>query len=229
MDNALIEGYGDFSRQAGMRVLIVDDHILFRQGLVGLLEDEPGFDVTGQAGSCQEAIELANIQKPDLILMDFNLPDGTGADATRRILEEDPKTKVVFLTMYAQDEIMLEAVRSGAKGYLLKNLPINKLLDSLRAVEGGEAAISRTMTRRIMEELSRTSAANTAQPGALAKLTEREFEVLQEIASGASNREIAQRLVISENTVKRHVSNILAKLELPNRQAAAKVAKQAGL
>jgi DNA-binding NarL/FixJ family response regulator len=209
-----------------MKIIVVDDHVLFREGLAAIIRSETDIEIIGQAGSVQEAIELVKILKPDLVLMDFGLPDGTGADATRAILKEYPQCKIVFLTMSEEDEHLFAAIRSGAKGYLLKNMRPSKLISTLRSVQQGESALSRSMTLRLMEELARTKASSpTADP----TLTRREMEVLRELASGVSNQEIAQHLFISENTVKYHVHSILEKLNLSDRRDAAIYAREHGL
>jgi two-component system NarL family response regulator len=212
-----------------MRVLIVDDHVLFREGLVSLLETQPDISVAGEAGRVSEAIGMARELEPDLILMDFGLPDGTGLEATQAILAEQPEAKIVFLTVHEQDDRLFAAIRSGAKGYLLKNVPVSKLLDYLRGVERGEAAVSPAMTSHILDEFARLGSGPDPGPAELDELTTREVEVLQEVARGATNREIADRLCISENTVKNHVGNILAKLNLRNRREAAGFARRHGL
>ena len=212
-----------------MRILIVDDHILFREGLVGLLRSQSDMQVVGECGSVQEAIELTHELKPEVILMDFSLPDGTGLDATRSILVRHPDVQIVFLTVHDNDERLISAMRAGAKGYLLKNLSVSKLLASLRALERGEAAISRTMMARILEEFSQNGPVNSASPSPLVGLTSREIEVLQELTDGITNQEIAVRLYISENTVKNHIHNILEKLGLGNRREAIEFARKNGL
>ncbi|MFN8456774.1 MAG: response regulator transcription factor [Anaerolineae bacterium] len=209
-----------------MRILLVDDHVLFREGLAGLLNSQVGFNVAGQAGSVHEAIVAARTLQPDLVLMDFGLPDGTGLDATRVILAERPETKLVFLTVHEEDDRLFAAIRSGAKGYLLKNVPVAKLLTFLQGVEQGEAAISPVMASRILEEFSRLEPRRGRERTDTGELTSRELEVLRELAQGVSNREIADHLVIAENTVKNHVRNILAKLNLRNRREAANFARQ---
>lgn len=209
-----------------MRVLIVDDHILFRQGLTSLFQPQPNFEVVGDAGTVREAVLKACQLKPDLILMDFCLPDGTGVQAARMILSELPDCKIVFLTVEDTDEALFEAVRSGAKGYLLKNMPLSSLLNSLRAVEQGEPAISRAMTGRIFHELARSSRSPARTPDLLAHLSPREIDILREMATGATNQEIAVRLFVAENTVKHHVHNILSKLSLENRRQAARFAQE---
>jgi DNA-binding NarL/FixJ family response regulator len=212
-----------------MKVLIVDDHVLFRQGLVSLLECESDFQVVGQAGTSREAVTKAEELHPDMILMDFKLPDSNGVDAARTILSEQPDCKIIFLTIHAEQEMLIEAVRSGAKGYLLKNVPITQLKKALRSAQNGEAAISRAMMTQVMDELSRTSGQNQPEPNTLDKLSSREIDVLRELTTGASNQEIGRRLFISKNTVKHHVHSMLDKLDLENRSQLAKTAKRHGL
>ena len=208
-----------------MRILLVDDHILFREGLVGLINSQPDFEVLGQAGSVAEAVEMTFELKPDLVLMDFGLPDGTGLDATQSILAKQPETNIVFLTVHEEDDRLFAALRSGAKGYLLKNVPVSKLLTFLRGVERGEAAISPAMTTRVLHEFARLEPGREPT-GASEELTTREIEVLKELVTGATNREIADRLYIAENTVKNHMRNILGKLNLRNRREAAEFARR---
>ena len=212
-----------------IKLTIVDDHALFREGLASIVKLEPDIEVAGMAGSVQEAIEVIGTVKPDVVLMDFTLPDGTGVDATRMVLEEHPDCKIIFLTMSDSDDDLFAAIRSGAKGYLLKNLSPSKLVTTIRSVQQGESALSRIMTARLMEELSRTKGPERQGDTSLAKLTRREMEVLQEITTGISNREIAERLFLSENTVKYHVHSILDKLNLPDRRAASAFAKEHGI
>ena len=212
------------------RILVVDDHILFRQGLVSLLDKQPDFTVIGEAGAVADAIHLADRLKPEIILMDYSLPDGSGADATRAILHHRPEIQVIFLTIYEDDEYLFESIRSGAKGYLLKNTPVKDLLASLRALQRDEAAISRQMMSRVLDEFARASEAGPANGlvvhPALEGLTRREQEVLLAAASGASNDEIGRSLVISTNTVKNHIHNILGKLGLRNRRELVRFVEQ---
>ncbi len=211
------------------KILLVDDHVLFREGLAGLLNAQPDFDVVGQASSVRQAITMVRDLQPDLVLMDFGLPDGTGLDATQVILAEWTETDIVFLTVHEEDDRLFAAIRSGAKGYLLKNVPIAKLLAFLRGIEYGEAAITGEMTSRILDEFARIKPSHESDQVEPGELTLRELEVLQEVATGATNREIANRLTIAENTVKNHVRNILAKLELKNRREVASFAFGHGL
>lgn len=212
-----------------MRILIVDDHILFREGLSGLLRSQADMEVIAECGTVNEAVELALQTHPDVILMDYSLPDGTGLEATRSILAVNPQIQIIFLTVHDNDERVIAAMRAGAKGYLLKNLSVSKLLASLRALQRGEAAISRTMMARILAEFAQTSPSPTQMPSPLVGLTSREIEVLEELADGITNQEIATRLFISENTVKNHIHNILEKLGLHNRREAIEFARKNGL
>jgi len=212
-----------------IKLAIIDDHALFREGLASIVKLEPDIEVAGMAGSVEEAIEVIRTAKPDIVLMDFTLPDGTGVDATRKVLEEHPNCKIIFLTMSDNDDDLFAAIRSGAKGYLLKNLSPSNLVTAIRSVQQGESALSRAMTMRLMEELSRTKEPERQGDATLAKLTPREMDVLTELVAGITNREIAERLYLSENTVKYHVHSILDKLNLPDRKAAAAFAKEHGI
>jgi two-component system NarL family response regulator len=209
------------------RLLLVDDHVLFREGLISLIAPQPDFHVIGQAGSVQEAVTLARQLRPDIILMDFILPDGTGLDATLAILAEMPGTRIVFLTVHEDDETLFAAIRAGAVGYLFKNTRSADLLKRLRAVTRGEAGISPAVALRILDEFSKTTSppAGGDEPAGT-ELTPREIEIIRELAQGASNREIARHLVISENTVKNHVRNVLAKLHLRNRREVVEYAQR---
>lgn len=212
-----------------MRLLIIDDHILFREGLIGLLNGQPDIEVVGQAGTVADAVRLARELCPDLVLMDFGLPDGSGLEATQAILAERPDTSIVFLTVHDQDDRLFAAIRAGAKGYLLKNVALSNLLAYLRGIEQGEVAISLTMTSQIFKEFLRLRPPTEASTLDGVELTWREEEVLRELAAGATNQEIAEHLVIAENTVKVHVHHILSKLNLRNRREAINYARNHGL
>lgn len=211
------------------KILVIDDHMLFREGLMSLFRFAPDFEVVGGAGGVFEGIEQARLHKPDIILMDFSLPDGTGLEATRAILAQVPNCKIVFLTVYETDEKLFAALRAGAKGYMLKNVASSDLLSSLRAVVRGERAISRRMMSSILDEFSNPLLSDAGKQKLLSKLSPREVDVLRELESGATNLKIAQRLFMSENTVKHHIRNILDKLEVENRQQAALFARQNAL
>jgi DNA-binding NarL/FixJ family response regulator len=214
------------------KVLLIDDQILFREGLVGLFSSATDFAVVGTAGSVHEGKELAILHQPDIILMDFSLPDGTGLDATRVILQHVPDCKIIFLTVYETDENLFAALRLGAMGYMLKNITGSDLLSSLRALERGEKAISRKMASSVLDEFSRNgplSEAGSDKQRLLAKLSPRELDVLREMESDATNLQIAQRLFLSENTVKHHIRNVLDKLEVENRREAILFARQNAL
>jgi DNA-binding NarL/FixJ family response regulator len=216
------------STQTPQKILIIDDQILFREGLMSLLRSTPDFDMVGCAGSVFEGSELAELHKPDIILMDFSLPDGTGLDATRMILARLPDCKIVFLTVHEADENLFAALRLGAKGYLLKNVSSTDLLSSLRALDRGEMAVSRKMMSNALNEFSRVSWSEESAENLATKLSSREMEILREIEAGATNLEIAEHLFLSVNTVKHHIGNILSKLNLKNRHQAASLAHEAG-
>lgn len=211
-----------------MRLLVVDDHVLFRQGLITLLNTQPQITVVGEAGSVSEAIQQAHDLQPELILMDYSLGDGTGLDATHAILALHPETKIVFLTVHEEDQSLFAAVRCGAAGYLLKNTPITDLISYLHGVYNGEAAISPAMAGRILTEFSRLSQQTHSHQPDYVDLTERELDVLHELIRGATNQEIAVQLSVSVNTVKNHVRSILSKLQLKNRREAVNYAQSHG-
>ena len=211
-----------------IRVMIVDDQVLFREGLSGLLGSQPDFTVVGEAGDGEEAVALARELSPDLVLMDIRMPKMTGLDATRIIRREVPEAKIVILTVSDDDDDLFEAIKAGAIGYLLKNLKARALFDRVRGAFRGEAALSPLLATRVMEEFARQrrrEATSPESPG----LTDRERTVLQLVIGGSSNKEIAARLDIAESTVKRHLHNILEKLHLENRVQAAAYAVRKGL
>lgn len=213
-----------------MRILLADDHILFRKGLCGLLATQPDFEIVGEAGDGIEALELARTLMPDLILMDINMPNCDGKTATVRIKQEMPYVQIIMLTVSDDDQDLFEAIKAGAQGYLLKNIKPEELFELLRGVARGEAPLSRLMASKILREFARSAvhpAPIEARPES--QLTAREKEVLQLVTDGLSNHEIADRLVITENTVKNHLRNILAKLHLENRVQAAAYAVREGL
>jgi DNA-binding NarL/FixJ family response regulator len=207
-------------------VLIVDEHILFREGLQSLLASEPDFRVIGQASGAREGVDRAINLKPDLVLMDINLPDGSGLEAAAAIVHGLSRTNVVILTFHEPEEYLLEAIRVGAKGFIRKDVPFAKLLAALRAVRNGETAISRHMVNRLADELRRIGRPTDVKLESLAILTARERQILGYLGRGASSRQIAKLLVISEHTVRVHIHNILAKLGLKTRGEAVSFARQ---
>lgn len=213
-----------------MRILLVDDHILFRKGLASLLNSQPDFEVVGEASDGLEGVEKAKALKPDLILMDVTMPRCSGPEATRLITQQMHGAQVVMLTVSDDDVDLFSAIRAGAMGYLLKSIKPNELFAHLRGLAQGEAPISRLMAAKILREFARSSSEPPAPPPpASAAITEREQEVLNLIARGLTNREIGEKLHIAENTVKNHVRSILDKLHLANRAQAAAYAVQSQL
>jgi DNA-binding NarL/FixJ family response regulator len=200
-----------------MRILLVEDHILFQESLGRLLDAQPDISVVGGASSVLEAVLKAREFKPDVILMDFTLPDGTGVEATQTILAEQPTIKIIFLTIHEDDEKIFDAIRHGAVGYLPKNVTSSRLLAYLRGLERGEVAIQPEFTARILKEFANLSPREDLPAEATARLTARQRDILRELKTGATNREIAARLVISEQTVKNHVSRVLKKLNIRSR------------
>lgn len=198
-------------------VLLVDDHSLFREGMARLLSGQADIKVVGQAGSVREAVAKARDLKPEVVVMDLELPDGTGVEATQAVLAQRPTTKILFLTVHEDDQQLFAAIRAGAVGYLLKNIRSGELVNRLRDVVKGEAGLSPAIARRILDEFSRLPTPPAAPNGAL-ELTARELEIVREVEQGATNRAIAQKFGISENTVKNHVSSVLNKLHLHSRR-----------
>jgi DNA-binding NarL/FixJ family response regulator len=209
-----------------MRILIVDDHDLFRESLVNVLNAQVGMMVVDDVGTAQEAVERATELKPDLILLDIELPDFDGLEAMKRILCQEPETKIVILTIHDTDDLLFSAFSAGAKGFLLKNTPIANFIASLRAVERGEVALSREKTARLLNKLTQVMKKPETDPIQLGGLTIREQDIVRLLAQEKTNTEIADELVISKNTVKVHIYNILKKLNLQNRQELSRFARQ---
>jgi DNA-binding NarL/FixJ family response regulator len=204
-----------------IRVLLVDDHALFRKGVAELLSSEPGFELVGEAGDGIRAVEMARELMPDVIVMDISMPGIDGLEATRRIKAEIPYVRIIILTVSESDHSLFDAIKSGAQGYLLKNVQPEALLDTLNGVVRGEASISGAMAARLLQDLARESRPASPPPSPAGRLTQREQEVLRLVSQGKSNKEIASALSIAENTVKNHLKNILEKLHLENRVQAA--------
>ncbi len=212
-------------------VLIVDDHAVVRQGIRAFLETQDDIQVVAEAASGEEALACAARHAPDVVLMDLVMPGMDGVQATREIKRISPRSQVIVLTSYHDDEHIFPAIRAGALSYLLKDVAPADLLDAVRRAARGEAVLHPRVAARLMQELRAEERREPAdpKPSAFADLTEREIEVLRLIAEGLSNAEIAARLVISERTVKSHVSNILSKLHLADRTQAAVYAWKKGL
>jgi len=211
-----------------LRILLVDDHLLFRKGLARLLDAQPDFEVIGEAADGLEAVEQTRALHPDLVLMDVRMPNCDGLEATRRIKVQMKDVQVVMLTVSDDERDLTTAVRYGADGYLLKDLLPETLFQQLRGLMVGEAPISRAMTGKLLRQLTRQGRP-AAQPAATAVLSARECEVLALVVNGYSNREIAAELGIARNTVKNHLRSILAKLGVRNRAQAAAYAVSHGL
>ena len=207
-------------------VLLVDDHELVRQGVRAFLDTQPDIDVLGEAASGETAISLALEYAPDVVLMDLIMPGMDGVEATRRIKGASPRTQVIILTSYHQDEHIFPAIRAGALSYILKNVGPEELGDIVRRAAAGEAVLHPKVAARVVQELSGARQENL---NPFTELSGREFEVLRLIADGKRNAEIAQILFISEKTVKNHVSNILSKLHLADRTQAAVYAWREGI
>ena len=214
-----------------IRVLLVDDHALFREGLAGILSSQPDIEVVGEAEDGLEALVKAQELRPDLILMDVTMPGCDGLEATQLIKEALPDVKIVMLTVHDEDDKLFDAIRSGAVGYVLKSTASESLMPMLRGVMRGEAAISRAMAARILEEFRRQDRRTPprVREEDTPVLTAREKEVLRLAAAGATDKEIATELSISLNTTKTHMRNILAKLHATSRHQAALYAVQEGL
>ncbi len=214
-----------------LRVLIVDDQALVRAGFRMILEAEQDIEVVGEAADGLEAIaEGQRLAPDDVVLMDVRMPELDGIEATRRLLSNGAvETKVVMLTTFDMDEYVYDALRAGASGFLLKDVPPEQLVDGIRSVGNGDALLAPSITRRLIEEFVRSGPAQTERPTALDELTARELEVLQLIARGLSNAEIAKELFVSETTVKTHVAHVLMKLNLRDRVQAVVLAYESGV
>ena len=209
-----------------VRVLVADDHAVFRRGLKALLDSEPDTELVGEAATGREAVERSEQLQPDVVLMDLQMPGINGIEATRRILRTNPRVGIVVLTMFEDDDSVFSAMRAGARGYVLKGAEPSEILEVLRAVAKGEAHFGPEIARRITGFFS-TLRADPAE--AFPELTAREREILDLIARGHANQEIARRLYLSPKTVRNHISHIFAKLRVADRAHAIVRAREAGL
>jgi NarL family two-component system response regulator LiaR len=208
-----------------IRLLLVDDHVFVRKGIRAFLATEEGIEVIGEAQDGLEALEKIEDLNPDVILLDLLMPKMGGIEVIERVIAEDPKARILVLTSFVADDKVFPAIKAGALGYLLKDSEPNELVQAILQVYRGESSLSPVIARKVLQEISRPSDRDlSADP-----LTEREVEILQHIAKGESNREIAEALVLSEATVRTHVSNILGKLHLASRTQAALYALRKGL
>jgi len=225
---------------AGIRVVVADDHQVVRSGYSALLDTQPDFTVVGTAGDGAEAVRVCREQQPDVVLMDVRMPEMDGIEATRQLLDPSRTRqaalgayrgpRVLVLTTFDLDEYVYDALRAGASGFLLKDVTAEQLFDAVRVVAAGEALLAPTVTRRLISEFARLRPeSNTKPDAALVALTRRETEVLRLVAEGLSNTELAARLVVTEETVKTHVSRVLSKLGLRDRTQAVVAAYESGL
>jgi DNA-binding NarL/FixJ family response regulator len=212
-----------------VRIVVADDHEVVRAGFAALLDTQPDFAVLGTASDGAEAVQMSRALCPDVILMDVRMPGTDGIEATRQLTAATSGPRVIILTTFDLDEYVYDALCAGASGFLLKDVTAERLFDAVRVVAAGEALLAPTVTRRLISEFARLRPAAPARPAAVGELTARETEVLRLLAEGLSNQEIAGRLVITEETVKTHVSRVLHKLALRDRAQAVVVAYESGL
>jgi DNA-binding NarL/FixJ family response regulator len=213
-----------------IRILLVDDQPLFREGLRTLLSVHSDFEVVGEAGNGEEALKLARSLLPSVVLMDLQMPVLDGVAATRRLKAEQPQCRVIVLTTFDDDEMVFDGLRAGALGYLLKDVPSEKLGEAIRAAARGESFLQPSVAAKVVAEFARLTGKPTMNAKALAEpLSDREFEILRLIADGARNQEIAGTLFLAEGTVKNHITNILGKLGVRDRTQAALKARRIGL
>jgi two-component system NarL family response regulator len=214
-------------RDEPIRTLIVDDHALFRRGLEIVLVTEPDIEVVGEAGDGAEAVQRAGESLPDVVLMDIKMPRSSGIEACRSIKDVAPSARIIILTMSDEEEDLFDAIKAGASGYLLKDIPLDQVAEAVRSVHGGQSLISPSMAGKLLTEFASLAKGETDESPRevpAPKLTDREMQVLKLVARGMNNRDIAKELFISDNTVKNHVRNILEKLQIHSRMEAVMVA-----
>lgn len=216
------------AKTPAIRVLVADDHALFRQGVRRLLEVAGDIEVVGESDTGESTVRLVEELAPDIVLLDIAMPNLSGIDAARMIKTTSPRTGVIMLTVHADEEFLFEAIKVGAMGYLLKDCTPEELIRAIRVVHEGEGLLAPTMAAKVMREFARTKETKDLV-GVLNLLTPREIEILQQVAGGLANKEIAHRLSISERTVKNHLSNIMEKLHVNSRTQAAVFALRSGL
>jgi DNA-binding NarL/FixJ family response regulator len=213
-----------------IHILLVDDQALFREGLRTLLSLEPAFEVIGEAANGEEAVQCAKTLQPQVVLMDLRMPVLGGVEATRRIRAADSRCQVIVLTTFEDDEEVFDALRAGAVGYLLKDVPSEKLKEAIRAAAQGESFLQPSIAAKVVAEFNRLSQARpSASPKLVEPLSHRECEVLRQLACGKSNKEIAAALHLAEGTVKNHMTNVLGKLGVLDRTQAALKARELGV
>ncbi len=213
-----------------IRILVVDDQTLFREGLRTLLSVQPDFEVVGEAANGEEALRLAATLKPQVVLMDLRMPVLDGVAATRRLRQSLPDSRVIVLTTFDDDETVFDGLRAGAAGYLLKDVPTEKLVEAIRTTARGESFLQPSVASKVLAEFSRLANQQPASTEALVEpLSEREMGILRLVSAGSSNREIAGQLCITEGTVKNHITNIFSKLGVSDRTQAALKARELGL
>ena len=208
-----------------LRVVIVDDHPLFREGVAGVLVDEPDIDIVGQGSSAAEAIHLATDLLPDIILLDITMPGG-GVQAARQIAASCPFTKIVMLTASEDEEDVTAALKAGARAYILKGVPARELVHIIRSVWAGEVYVTPALAVSLLSEMTKPVIAEPPRRTSVANLTERERQILERVAMGLSNKEIGAQLYLSEKTIKHYMTNILQKLQVHNRVEAALLAQK---
>ena len=213
-----------------VRILLADDQALFREGLRTLLSLEPTIEIVGESPNGAEAVEAARALAPDLLLMDLRMPVMGGVEATRRVREANPATRVLVLTTFREDEEIFDALRAGACGYLLKDTPASKLVEAIHAAVRGESVIEPSVAARVVAEFTRLSTLGNASPGQSGpQLSARELDVLRQVARGRTNKEIASALHVTEGTVKNHLTNVFTRLGVLDRTQAALKARELGI